>query len=241
MLPNNEFRAHWRSSPGLIPAIVIIGIGTVLLLSNLHIPYMENWWRYWPVLVIAAGLAKFLDTDHQNGRTVGALIAGAGCLLLLHTMNLIELTWEAFWPAVLIGIGVLMLVNRISGPQMILARRGPDRPLPEGTFQATAIFSGFKRKITEGNFRGAHLTAIFGGGELNLRQAGMEGDSAVVYASAIFGGIEIKVPDNWLVTSDGTGIFGGFSDSTEHPSAGPGVKRLIIKGEAVFGGVEVKN
>jgi hypothetical protein len=238
---HDEFRAQWRTSPGIIPAVVIIGIGSLLLLSNLHIVYVENWWRYWPVLIIAAGIAKILDNDRQSGRTFGALVAGAGALLLLNNMNIIELTWEAFWPAVLIGIGVLMLVNRISGPQ-ILMRRGPDPALPEGTFQAAAIFSGFKRKVTEGNFRGAHLTAIFGGGELNLRQAGMEGDSAVVYATAIFGGIEIKVPDNWLVTSDGTGIFGGFADSTAHPAAGyPGVKRLIVKGEAVFGGVEVKN
>jgi hypothetical protein len=156
-------------------------------------------------------------------------------------MDIIELTWNAFWPAVMIGIGVLMLVNRISGPQILL-RRGPDPSLPEGTFQAAAIFSGFKRKITDGNFRGAHLTAIFGGGELNLRQATMDGDSAIVYATAIFGGIEIKVPDNWQVTSDGTGIFGGFSDETAHPGPGyPGMKRLIVKGEAVFGGVEVKN
>ena len=117
------------------------------------------------------------------------------------------------------------------------------RPEPaEGTFQANAIFSGFKRRITDGDFRGAHLTAIFGGGELNLRQAKMEGDSVVVFATAIFGGIEIKVPENWQVTSDGTGIFGGFTDQTAHPPAGtPGVKKIIVKGEAVFGGVEVKN
>ena len=109
-------------------------------------------------------------------------------------------------------------------------------------FQANAIFSGFKRKITEGNFLGAHMVAIFGGGELNLRQAGMEGDSAVVYATAIFGGIEIKVPDTWQVTSQGTGIFGGFADETSQPSSStPGLKRLIVKGEAIFGGVGIKN
>jgi hypothetical protein len=241
MQPNNEFRVQWRTSPGIIPAVVIIGIGSLLLLSNLHIVYVENWWRYWPVLVIAAGIAKILEANYQSGRTMGALVAGVGALLLLNNMEIIELTWNAFWPAVMIGIGVVMLVNRISGPQFF-QRRGLDTSLPEGTFQAAAIFSGFKRKITDGNFRGAHLTAIFGGGELNLRQATMEGDSAVVYATAIFGGIEIKVPENWQVTSDGTGIFGGFSDETAHPGAGyPGVKRLIVKGEAVFGGVEVKN
>jgi len=37
-------------------------------------------------------------------------------------------------------------------------------------------------------------------------------------------------------------IFGGFSNKTVQPSVdAPGVKRLYIKGSAVFGGVEVKN
>jgi hypothetical protein len=238
---NDDFRQHWRSSPGLIPAIVIIGIGVLLLLGNLHIVWVENWWRYWPVLVIAAGLARILDASHQRARVMGAIIAGVGGLLLLNNLNLIELTWDAFWPVVLIAIGVLMLFNRISGPQ-VFARRAPSVPLAEGEFQANAFFGGFKRKITDGDFRGAHLTAIFGGGELNLRQARMEGDSAVVYATAIFGGIEIKVPDTWLITSDGTGVAGGFSDDTSHPHPdSPGTKRLIVKGEAIFGGVQVKN
>jgi hypothetical protein len=243
MRTNDDYRfQQWRSSPGLIPAIIIIGIGVLLLLGNLHIVYVENWWRFWPVLVIAGGLAKILDANHQGGRVVGGLIIGVGALLLLNNFNLIELTWDALWPAVLIGIGVLMLFNRLSGPQVFVRRGFPTPPIAEGAFQANAIFSGFKRKITDGDFRGAHLTAIFGGGELNLRQARMEGDSAVVYATAIFGGIEIKVPDNWQVISDGTGIFGGFADETAHPRPDtPGIKRLIVKGEAVFGGVAVKN
>lgn len=242
METNDKYRAEWRASPGLIPAIVIIGIGVLLLLGNLHIVYVENWWRYWPVLIIAAGLAKILEANHQGGRVFGGVIAGVGGLFLLNNLNLLDLTWDAFWPAVLIGVGVLMLVNRLSGPRILISRTDA-RPQPaDGTFVANAIFSGFKRKITDGDFRGAHLTAIFGGGELNLRQATMDGDTAVVFATAIFGGIEIKVPESWQVTSEGTGIFGGFSDETVHPPAGnPGMKRLVIRGEAVFGGVEVKN
>jgi len=37
---HDEFRAQWRTSPGIIPAVVIIGIGSLLLLSNLHIVYV---------------------------------------------------------------------------------------------------------------------------------------------------------------------------------------------------------
>jgi hypothetical protein len=218
-----------------------MAIGALLLLNNLHIVYVDNWWKYWPVLLIGGGLAKLVDAREHGGRVMGGIFIGVGALFLLNNMNLIELTWDAFWPMVLIGIGVLMLVNRLSGPLINVRVKATIADAPEGSFVANAIFSGFKRKITD-NFTGAHMVAIFGGGELNLRQASMEGDSVEVYATAIFGGIEIKVPETWQVISDGTGIFGGFSDSTEHPrSDTPGLKKLYVKGEAVFGGVEVKN
>jgi predicted membrane protein len=240
MQDNDDYKPQmWRSSPGLIPALVIIGIGVLFLLSNLHVMYFDQWYRYWPVLLIAAGLAKVMDAANQGGRVIGGAMVGVGGLFLADNLNLIELSWAAFWPVVLIGVGLLMLVSRLSSP-------GPSRPRACSTsdqvFNGNAIFSGFKRKVREGDFRGADINAIFGGGELDLRHAGMDGDSAVVRVSAIFGGIEIKVPENWLVISQGTGIFGGFSDSTHQPPADtPGLKRLYVKGEAIFGGVEVKN
>jgi hypothetical protein len=41
---------------------------------------------------------------------------------------------------------------------------------------------------------------------------------------------------------EGTGIFGGYEDSTLHnPPSGQPLKTLIVRGAAVFGGVEVKN
>jgi len=224
----------------MMPAVIIIAIGVLLLLSNLRVPFFEEWYRYWPVLIIAAGLAKLVDSDSHGGTILGAVLVGVGGLLLANNFNLILLTWNLFWPIVLIGIGLLMIWNRLSGPLPWVQAR--IRPREDQAFYANAIFSGFKRRITDGDFRGGYICAIFGGGELNLRQAGMAGDTAVVQASAIFGGIEIKVPRNWLVISQGTGIFGGFVDSTEQPSDDtPGLKRLIIKGEAVFGGVEIKN
>ena len=237
---HDEYRPNWRSSPGLIPALVIIGIGLIFLLNNLHVLYMDQWYRYWPVILIAAGLAKLVDATAAGPRVFGGVLIGVGALFLADNMNLIRLSWDDFWPLVLIGVGILMLVNRLSGPQIWTPR--PTATMADGVFAANAVFSGFKRRVTDGDFRGASLTAIFGGGELNLRQARMAGDSAVVQVSAIFGGVEIKVPKDWLVISQGTGIFGGFSDSTSQPPEDtPGLKRLIIKGEAIFGGVDVKN
>jgi hypothetical protein len=41
------------------------------------------------------------------------------------------------------------------------------------------------------------------------------------------------------VVLHGTPILGGFEEKTAHPAAG--TKRLIVKGYAIMGGVEVRN
>jgi hypothetical protein len=58
----------------------------------------------------------------------------------------------------------------------------------------------------------------------------------------MFGGVDLKVPPNWIVVGQVVAIFGGFGNKSVEPSADmPGVKRLYIKGSSMFGGVAVKN
>ena len=68
-------------------------------------------------------------------------------------------------------------------------------------------------------------------------------DEAVLDLNAVFGGIEVRVPESWSVVVKGAGVFGAFQDSTLQPDPRiyPEAKRLIVKGGAVFGGVELKN
>jgi len=55
----------------------------------------------------------------------------------------------------------------------------------------------------------------------------------------MWGGIEIKVPEDWVVVNFGTAILGGFENKTR-PLPGAS-KRLVVTGTAIMGGVEVKN
>ena len=61
-------------------------------------------------------------------------------------------------------------------------------------------------------------------------------------ANALFGGIEIRVPETWNVTVRGAGIFGGYEDKTMDSRAAPDAKQphLIINGFAIFGGVTIQ-
>jgi cell wall-active antibiotic response 4TMS protein YvqF len=85
--------------------------------------------------------------------------------------------------------------------------------------------------------------AVFGEVKIDLRKAGIAGDQAVIDVNALFGGVDIRVPDNWRVEMRGAGIFGAFEDKTVPPRLDPAVKtpQLIITGTAVFGAAKVDN
>ena len=77
------------------------------------------------------------------------------------------------------------------------------------------------------------------GSEIDLRGAKMSGDEAVIDAFAFWGGVEIQVPRDWTIEDQVTPVLGSFEDKTE--PAGTGGKRLIVRGTAVMGGIEVTN
>jgi hypothetical protein len=55
----------------------------------------------------------------------------------------------------------------------------------------------------------------------------------------MWGGIEIKVPPDWTVVSKVDPILGGYEDKTTSPK--DELKRFVVRGTVVMGGLEVKN
>jgi Domain of unknown function (DUF5668)/Cell wall-active antibiotics response 4TMS YvqF len=261
MEPNdNDLHRGWRSNHGLIPGAIVIGIGVLFLLQNFHIMYIWDWWRFWPVAVIAAGLVKLVDSTYGSGRVLGGIMVGVGAIFMGSTLGFYDVTIGELWPVALIGLGLMMLGNRVWGPHLAGPAPGrwdkgawnkeawnkgreADASGSYSSLNEVAIFGGGKRKVTSQDFKGGELTAIFGGFEIDLRNAGMAGDSAVLEVNAVFGGAEIRIPETWTAVVQGMGIFGGYSDESTapNPATNPQIKRLFLKGAAVFGGVSVKN
>ncbi len=240
MEPRDRYRErHWRGHSGLVPGIILVAIGAIFLLQNLQITYVRDWIRFWPAILVAIGIVKLVDSPFAAGRTIGGVLIAIGGILLAQTLGYLDgLEAHDLWPLILIGLGVLLLVQRTWDWR----DNWGDRVVTAGRLNATAVFGGGKRKIVADNFEGGTVSAVFGGFELDLRKANMAGDSAVLQVDAAFGGIEVRIPENWSAVVQGTGIFGGYSDESTHPNErDPGVKHLIVKGGAVFGGVVVKN
>jgi len=230
---------------GVLPGVILVAIGSIILLDHMGIISSDRLWRFWPVILIVFGAVKFFQ---ECNRAFGAVLMVIGGIFLSSNLGLTRLNWDDLWPLVLIAAGVGLIWSRFELPN--LARRvgpggGPAGPGGPSMINEYAMFGGVERRINVNNFSGGTATAIFGGVELDFHAADIEGEEAVVYLEAIFGGIDIAVPERWIVVYEGHSIFGGYSDETrpplpEVPGAAP-KKRLVLRGRAVFGGINVKN
>ena len=229
--------ARRTRASGLWPGLILVAIGTVVLLDHMGIIAADRMWRYWPTLLIVWGAVRFVECCN---RAFSVFLMALGTVFLLANLGYLRLTVADFWPIALIGLGVMLIWSRFEIPKLSPVSSGGSNTINE-----MAMFGGVERRVTVGNFAGGSATATFGGVELDFRSADIEGEEAVIYVEAIFGGIEITVPERWTVIYEGQSIFGGYTDETRPPLPDvPGAaprKRLILRGRAVFGGITVKN
>jgi hypothetical protein len=99
-----------------------------------------------------------------------------------------------------------------------------------------AIFGGGERKGRWRVKRRTNAVAVFGGHDLDMTDAVFEGREVTIWAFAVFGGIDITVPEGVSVRNEGVGIFGGFAArGSDDPD--PNAPVVVVKGLALFGGV----
>jgi predicted membrane protein len=229
-----------RPGPGLdfgrvLLGAVVVAIGTLFLLQGADVldagRAIDHWW---PVVVIAAGL--FQLAEHPRSTYTGGILIAIGTVLLLATTNVLEGdTWSYVWPVVVIGVGLLILTQRTGHPKPLDGNE-------DEMVRASGVFGGPELASTSRHFRGASLTAIFGGVTLDLRQAHPVPEGATINATAAFGGVEVLVPHGWRITMRATPIFGGVEDKTDRTEEPPAdAPTLHLDALAMFGGVEVKH
>jgi uncharacterized membrane protein (UPF0136 family) len=230
--------ANRSASAGVFAGALIILVGVLMLLDSLGIVAGRDLWMFAPALLIAFGCLKIVESRSRPGGMIfGAIIASAGTVWLLDNLKIIHFDPRMIWPLILIAVGLGMLV-RAAGRRRYL---DPQLPSPESssTVLQWAVFGGTRRTINTADFRGGEAFSIFSGIELDFRMSKMSSPAAVFDTTAIFGGIDLKVPQDWMVTVKGVSIFGGFDDKTLHPPTG--APEIIITGYAFFGGVTVSN
>ena len=102
-----------------------------------------------------------------------------------------------------------------------------------------AIFGAATRKGKWRIRKETKAFALFGGIDLDLRDAIFEAPVVEISGAWCFGGLDIKAPAGIEVRDQTVGIFGG-TDVSDLGDPQPGAPVLVVKGVSLFGGVSVK-
>jgi predicted membrane protein len=231
-----------RASSQVILGLLVVGMGVLFLLDNLDILDFRHAIGFWPLVFIIAGTIALFGNGPRSGNYVGAVLIGLGVLMVLGRLGILYIRFDTLWPLVMIALGGLVLYRSV-GPgrvSRVSLEKGVDagRANVDDVVDIVAVLGGFERRIGSRDFRGGEITAIMGGCMLDLREASIVKE-AVINVFTIWGGINIKVPPDWTVVLNGTPVMGGFAEKTATPPDNS--KRLVIRGYAVMGGVEVRN
>lgn len=208
---------------------LIIAIGAVALLNRLDVidvglgELLATWWPLVIVLIGGMGLANV-----PRAWPAPAAVAAAGGLLLAGNLGAVDGgLWSLAWPVAIIVVGL-----------SFLARAGTARD-DDRHITATAIWWGSQHRPLTQDFRGAQLSVLMGGVDLDLRNAQIV-ERATVRAFAMWGGIDIKVPPTWRVEVTGLPLLGGWENRAKAP-ADPLAPVLVVRAIALMGGLDIKS
>jgi len=224
-----------RFSTQAVTGLIVVLIGVLLLLGTTGIYDVGRIWRYVPSLFVLLGLWAIVRSGFRNVTGPVVLIVVAGTIQLLALDLVTGETIAAWWPLLIVLFGVSILFGH-------WRRRHRVPTVDADDFDLLGIFGGSERRVSSRAFTGGTATAIFGGVEVDLRDATIAEPPAVVTAVALFGGVELVVPDEWSVAVDALPLFGGVEDERGRPPADATPREepdLFVTGFVAFGGITV--
>lgn len=241
-------------APPVFFGLLFLAMGALFLLDNLDIIEARSVWRtFWPALFIAWGVSRVIAGD--AGRFLPWLAIGGGSVFLAHRMFGFPLDLaRIFWPVVLIGLGAHILYRSWRRPVGVHASGATagsasfDAGAPgaevfedtSSTFRDSAMLGSVERRNVSQAFRGGDATAFMGSVEIDLRECRMASTEAVVDVSVMMGSIELRIPRGWTLESRVSAMLGSFEDLTEAPIDAT-ANRLVVRGSAFMGSVEIRN
>jgi predicted membrane protein len=256
---NNSFRSGYRKGMGF--GLVLMLIGVLFLGLNFGIiPYnVKDVIFSWPMILIFIGAVNLFKQHFIPG--VVLIFIGGFFLIPKVVPGLDGQFVHTYWPLLLIGAGIVILLQRALYPRWGFESwdrswrnhehrhhhshrydhsKWSGNVNSEG-FSKNSVFGSGDHIVLDPEFKGGDLNAVFGGITLDLRRTNLPVGETVLEVNAVFGGITIYVPSDWFVETHLDAVFGGFQDNRLPKEPTDTTRKLLITGSCVFGGGELRN
>ncbi len=236
--------------------IALIVGGGLLFARRMGAP-IPHWLFSWEVLLIALGL--LIGIKHRFRKSSWIVPVAVGGYFLSERLMP---EWDLhlyMLPAFIILVGLVFLLRpkkkcrgrfgRFADKEQWKEqwrekrqRQYDSMANPDADYlDSVSFFGGVKKIILSKNFKGGEVTCFMGGAEIDLSQADIQ-QQIILDLTNVFGGTKLIVPPHWDVKSEVTAIFGGIDD--KRPVQSSNIDRekvLILKGIAVFGGIDIRS
>lgn len=253
----NNSNFNNRENGRIVGGLILVAVGAVLLLRNIGFLF-PNWLFSWPMILILIGIYSGFKHQFRNNSSI-ILIAIGGFFLFDRFIPEIGLQ-PYFWPVLIIVIGIIFILRPKRFGRFTdgfnenekIPDDGFTPPSPQtyaGTIlsdnnylQISSIFSGVNRTIVSKDFKGGKINCVFGGTNIDLTPADIQGE-AVLKFEVIFGGVKLIVPPHFTVINEIDGVFHGVDDKRRYSASTNSSpdKKLILRGSVLFGGIEIKS
>jgi len=221
-----------RLSSQVVVGAVIVLVGLALLLETTNVADTGQLLLYVPSLFVLVGLYALAASGFRNvaGPLTLVVVAGAWQLLALDVVAWGDV-WQ-FWPLLVVAFGLSLLAGRYRARAAVA----------EGAVVSVfSLLGGREQRVRSKTFEGGDVTAVFGGAELDLRDAEVVARPARLDVTALFGGVEVVVPRDWNVALDVLPILAGASDERPRREEEHDDVDLVVTGFAAFGGVSIED
>lgn len=226
-----------RKVRSILWGVVLVVIGILIGLNAAGILnfdlFFDGWWTF--LIIIPSFIGIF--TEGPKSFNVAGVCFGAFLLLCCRDVLDFSMIWKLGIPALIILTGLKLIFGGLfknKSDKIIQDNADKGINVPKHN----ALFSGSEVSFSGEIFNGAQLNAVFGGLDCDLRGAFVERDS-VIKTAAIFGGVEIYVPEGVNVKVHSTSLFGGVSNDVHKNSSG-NTHTVYINALCLFGGVDIK-
>ncbi len=250
----NRWEHHDSTAGKIFGGSVLLTAGALLMARQMGYE-IASWIFTWPVLLIVIGLYIGIKHSFRHiGWIFPVLVGGfflADRLILDFSMS------QYIWPVALMALGLLVILK----PKRKFRKKRHEKcqrkweqyqayqaiyhaqNSPEDYLDSVSVFSGIKKNIITKDFKGGDVVNVFGGAEINLSQADING-KVVLEISQVFGGTSLIVPAHWELQSElGVVFMGAVEDKRQATTnlAVDSTKILVLRGVTVFGGIEIKS
>jgi len=251
---------HWKYGGfhnGILFALLVIGTGILLLCFNGgFLPMAWKWFFIsWPMLLFVIGCSELCKLHYVPG----IILVSIGTFFLVPRFSGIfpgasfnSQFFSTWWPVFIIIGGLLIFFSILLKPKKFFCANPrqakgcwdenqftSQEENKDGKINYKLVLSGTEQVILDPVFKGGNIETVLGGLELDLRRTSLPEGETFLFVKAVFGGVEIKAPEEWHIEVRSESLLGGVTDDRVRVRDIDYTRKLIIVANAVLGGVTI--